>query len=78
MELSYPISNSKPLSIHLSIQKILFKFIINKNNVLSIKSESGLRTKNQTLRASFFMSEILALSSFSRVLTLLIQKTSSS
>ncbi|CAG9429177.1 hypothetical protein NVI2019_OHEONHNH_03018 [Providencia alcalifaciens] len=61
MELSYPISNSKPLSIHLSIQKILFKFIINKNNVLSIKSESGLRTKNQTLRASFFMSEISAL-----------------
>lgn len=53
MELSYPISNSKPLSIHLSIQKILFKFIINKNNVLSIKSESGLRTKNQTLKASF-------------------------
>lgn len=66
------------MSIHLSIQKITYKFILDKNNALSIKYESGLRTKNQTLRASFFMSEILALSSFSRVLTLLIQKTSSS
>lgn len=46
------------MSIHLSIQKIIFKFISNKNNVLPIKSESGLRTKNKTLKASFFMHEL--------------------
>lgn len=49
------------MSIHLSIQKIIFKYISNKNNALSIESESGLHTKNQTLKASFFMPEIYGL-----------------
>lgn len=52
------------MSIHLSIQKFIFKFIINKNNALPNKSESGLRIKNQTLKASFFMPKILELQIF--------------
>lgn len=52
------------MSIHLSIQKIIYKFISSKNNALNIKSEFGLRTKNQTLKASFFMPEIYGLWGF--------------
>lgn len=32
------------MSIHLSIQNILYKFMPSKNNALHIKYESGLRT----------------------------------
>lgn len=61
------------MSIHISIQKIPYKFIANKNNALPIKCESGLRHHKNIKRrqqTSFFVSETQCLQGSSRILTL--------